>query len=146
MIEEAKAKGLTSEKIMWESVDELDELLCHLKKEHPKEYWAFVRKQHGLMYNNHYTEEFAKWDIEQMKPFGMYWSKQQVEDATRGLAFPPGTTPCDKWVAYNATKNDLSEVLKDEDILKVSYAFWFNDKDWRGKNKVWEYMGLNHSL
>ena len=146
MIEEAKAKGLTTEKMMWESVDDLDGLLCSLKKEHPKEYWAFMRKQHGVLYGNHYTEEFAMWDVEQMKPLGMYWTKQQIEEATKGMIFPSGTTLCDKFVAFNAFANDLKPVLTDEQILKAAHAFWFEDKDWKGKGKVWEYMLLAHSV
>ena len=74
MIEEAKKKGLTSEKVMWESVDDLDEMLCAIKKEHPDMFWNFIRKQHGIMYNNHYDEKFAMWDVEHMKPLGMYWT------------------------------------------------------------------------
>lgn len=146
MIEDAKAKGLTSEKVMWASVDDMDEMLCVMKKEHPTEYWKFMRKQHGLLYGNHYTDEFAMWDVEQMKPLGMYWTKAQVEEATRGMSFPSGTTLCDKFVAFNAAANDLNGVLKDEEIIKVAYAFWFADKDWKGKGKIWEYMMLNHSF
>lgn len=146
MIEDAKAKGLTSEKMMYQSIDDVDAMLCMMEKEHPKEYWAFLRKQHGLLYANHYTEEFAMWDVENMKPLGMYWTKAQVEEATKNMSFPSGTTSCDKFVAFNASANDLKDVLKDEDILKVAYAFWFNDKDWKGKGKIWEYMALNHSL
>ena len=146
MIEDAKAKGLTSEKVMWASVDDMDEMLCVMKKEHPKEYWKFMRKQHGLLYGNHYTDEFAMWDVENMKPIGMYWTKAQVEDATKGMSFPSGTTPCDKFVAFNAFANDFNGVLTDEQILKAAYAFWFNDKDWKGKGKIWEYMMLNHSF
>lgn len=146
MIEDAKAKGLTSEKMMYQSIDDVDAMLCMMEKEHPKEYWAFLRKQHGLLYANHYTEEFAMWDVENMKPLGMYWTKAQVEEATKNMSFPSGTTLCDKFVAFNASANDLKDVLKDEDILKVAYAFWFNDKDWKGKGKIWEYMALNHSM
>ena len=146
MIEDAKAKGITTEKMMWQSVDDLDELLCMMKKEHPKEYWRFMRKQHGILYGNHYTDEFAMWDVEQMKPHGMYWTKAQVEEATKNMSFPSGTTPCDKFVAFNAFANDLGGIIKDEDILKAAHAFWFADKDWTGKNKIWEYMCLAHSL
>ena len=146
MIEDAKAKGLTSEKVMWASVDDMDEMLCVMKKEHPTDYWKFMRKQHGLLYGNHYTDEFAMWDVENMKPIGMYWTKQQVEDATRGMSFPSGTTACDKFVAFNAFANDFNGVLTDEQILKAAYAFWFSDKDWKGKGKIWEYMMLNHSF
>ena len=35
MIEDAKKKGLASEKAMWESVDDLDDMLCDMKREHP---------------------------------------------------------------------------------------------------------------
>lgn len=146
MLEDAKLKGITSEKLMWESVDDLEDMLCIMKKEHPEKYWAFIRRQHGLMYNNHYTEDFAMWDVEQMKPLGMYWSKNQIEEATKGMVFPSGTTVCDKFVAFNAFANDLKPTLTDEQVLKSAFAFWFDDKDWKGKNKIWEYMALNYSM
>lgn len=148
LIEDARSKGLTSEKTMWRSIEEIDSLLCMMEKEHPKEFWAFLRRQHGLLYNNHYTEEFAQWDIEHMKPIGMYWTKAQVEEATKHMNFPSGTTSCDKWVAFNAFKNDLVDALEDEAILKAAHAFWFADKDWKdGKSsaKIWEYMMLNYT-
>lgn len=144
MVEDAKAKGLTSEKTMWASVDDVDGLLCIMKKEHPKEYWAFIRKQHGILYNNHYTEEFAKWDVSQMKPLGEYWSMQQIEEATKGMSFPSGTTPWDKYVAFNSSANDLKPTLTDDMVLKVAYAFWFNDKDWASSGKIWSYMMCNY--
>lgn len=146
MIEDAQAKGLGSEKTMWKGVEDIDEMLCVVKKEHPEMYWKFIRKQHGLLYGGHYTEDFAKWDVEQMKPLGVYWSKSQIEEATKGMTFPGGVTACDKFVAFNASANDLKHVLTDEQILKVAFAFWFEDKDWKGKNKIWEYMCLNYSL
>lgn len=147
MIEDAKAKGLTSEKIMWQSVDDMEELLCIMKKEHPDKYWAFIRKQHGLLYSNHYSEEFAMHDVEKMQPLGMYWTRAQVEEATKGMTFPAGTTSCDKFVAMNAFANDLHGVLDDSDIIKAAHAFWFCDKDWRGTGaKIWHYMCLNYSM
>ena len=145
MIEEAQAKGLGSEKVMWQSVDEIDEMLCMMKKEHPEMYWKFVRKQHGLLYNNHYTEDFARWDVEHMKPLGMYWTPIQVEDATKGMPFPPGTTVWDKFVGFNAFANDLHGTIPDEQIIKAAYAFWFADKDWPGEGKIWRYMCMAHS-
>lgn len=146
MIEGAKAKGATTEKMMWDSIDDMEELLCMIKNEHPDKYWKFIRKQHGLLYGNHYTEEFALHDVEKMKPLGMYWTKAQIEEATKGMAFPNGTTPCDKLVAFNAFANDLKPEFTDEQILKVAYKFWFKDEDWRGKNKIWEYICLNYSF
>ena len=144
MIEEAQAKGLGSEKVMWQSVGEIDEMLCVMKKEHPEMYWKFVRKQHGLLYNNHYTEDFARWDVEHMKPLGMYWTPAQVEDATKGMSFPSGTTMWDRFVSLNAFANDLHGVIPDDQIIKAAYAFWFADKDWKPEGgKVWKYMCMN---
>jgi hypothetical protein len=143
MIEEAQAKGLGSEKVMWQSVGEIDDMLCVMKKEHPEMYWKFVRKQHGLLYNNHYTEEFARWDVEHMKPLGMFWTPVQIEDATKGMPFPTGTTLWDKFVAFNAFKNDLNGVIPDEHILKAAHAFWFADKDFEGEGKIWRYMCMS---
>ena len=145
MIEEAKKKGIASEKVMWDSIDELDDMLCELKKEHPDKYWAFIRKQHGLMYNNHYDEEFAKWDVDHMQPLGMYWSPAQIEEATRALPHPSGTTLWDRFVAYNAFANDLHGSLPDDHIIKAANAFWFNDKDWPGPGKIWKYQCMAHA-
>lgn len=142
MITEAKSKGLTSEAKMWESIEDMGELLEELKESHPEKYWKFMRKTHGLLYNNHYNEAFAKWDVEQMLPHGEYWTMREIEEATKGMTFPQGTTLCDRYVAFNSTANDLEGVLTDEQILKSAHAFWFDDKDWHGKNKIWEYMCL----
>ena len=99
-----------------------------------------------LSSGGHYDEEFARHDISKMLPRGEYWSLKQVEDATKGMSFPQGTTPCDKWVAFNAFANDLDGVLSDEDIIKAAYAFWFADKDWVGKwGKIWTYMCSNQA-
>ena len=95
MIQEAKAKGLTTEAMMWDSVEDVENLLCMMKDSHPKEYWQFMRKQHGRLFHNHYTEEFAEHDVEQSKwidkdgheRHGEYWSKAQIEEATKNLVF-----------------------------------------------------------
>ena len=142
MILDAKAKGLTSEQVMRESVEDVEKLLCKMKEEHPKEYWMFLRKQHGRLYKNHYTEEFAEHDVSKMEwtdrngleQKGAHWSKEQVKEATKS-----DTTECDKYVAYNATYADLCRVLDEEHILKVAHQFWFADED-APDGKIWIYM------
>ena len=147
MIEDAQAKGLGSEKVMWQSVGEIDDMLCLMKKEHPEMYWKFVRKQHGLLYNNHYTEDFARWDVEQMKPLGMYWTPVQVEDATKGMSFPSGVNKWDKFVAFNASYADWSKKFDDAQILEIAYLFYFADEDWKHPStKIWDYMCLAHTM
>ena len=82
LIEEAKSKGLASEKIMWESVEGVSDMLCVMKKEHPEMYWSFIRKQHGMLYKGHYTEVFARHDVEKIvyqgrdgkRKSGPYWT------------------------------------------------------------------------
>lgn len=143
MIEEAKAKGLTSEKEMWQGIALIDELLCEIKEEHPDLYWAVIRDQFGIFNKGHYNEEFARYDVSEMQPVGEYWSCKDIEEATKGMVFPSGTTKWDKYVAFNAFANDL-QGIDDATILKAAYKFWFDDKDWKHANKIWEYMKLNH--
>ena len=154
MIEDAKAKGLTSEKIMWESVAELDDMLCIMKREHPDMYWKFIRKQHGMLYANHYTEEFAMWDVSQLrytnrkgeKKEGAYWTVEQIEEATRTMSFPNGVNRWDKYVAANAAYADFCRKFDDAQVLEIMYLFYFADEDWKHPaTKVWEYMQLGRA-
>lgn len=148
MIEEAKMKGLTSEKIMWESIEEVEDLLCLIKESHQNEYWKFLRKTHGKLHKGHYNEAFAMYDVDKIhwtdkegaKHSGAYWTVQQIEDATKGMSFPADVNKWDKFVAFNAFKADLDNVLDDEHIIKSAHAFWFADEDWNGGNKIWKYM------
>ena len=148
MVDHAKKAGVTNEKTMWDSIDSFSELLEELKESHPQMYWDFMRKQHGIMFHNHYDEAFAMWDVSQMhytdkngvKHYGAYWTAEQIESATAGMKFPQGTTKYDKFVAFNASKNDWGKTFDDADILKIGYLFYFDDEDWGSETKVWEYI------
>ena len=153
MIQEAKSKGLTTEAMMWDSVEDVEMMLCRMKEEHPKEYWAFLRKQHGRLYKNHYTEDFAEHDVSKLawtdkegkRHEGGHWTREQVKEATKTMVFPQGTTDCDKYVAFNATFSDLCKVLDDErTIIKVAHQFWFADED-APEGKIWIYMCAMHA-
>jgi hypothetical protein len=153
MLERAKANGISSEKIMWQSIDSLSDMLCLMKKEHPDKYWAFMREQHGVMYNNHYSEDFAKWDVEQMmytnregkEMHGGYWTVEQIEQATASMKFPADTNRWDKYVAFNAAYADFCKHFEAGDILKIGFSFFFADEDWGSTTKIWEYMRLKNS-
>lgn len=150
MLEEAKQKGLASEKTMWDSIDDIEEMLCYMQHEHPEKYWRFMRNQHAIMWKNHYSEEFAEHDISHIKykdkegkeHSGGHWTKDQVLSATSNKNYPPGTTDCDKWVAYNVMYADLAKVLDEPHILEVAYTFFFadDDFDYAKGGKVWKYM------
>jgi hypothetical protein len=147
MLQEAKAHGVTSEVIMWGSIDDLDDLLCMMKEEHPEEYWKFMRKQHGRLYKNHYDQKFAEYDVSQIHytdktgkmHHGAHWTADEVEEATKGMPFASDVTKWDKYVAFNSFYADLCKELSDTDILKAAHAFWFKDEDWDGHGKIWKY-------
>lgn len=144
MIEQAKAKGLASEKTMWESIEDIDEMLCAMKAEHPDKYWKFMRKQHGVMYANHYDEHWARHDVSHMKPLGEYWSVAQTNEATKGMVKTNGANEWDIYVALNAFANDLHNVLNEELIVQSAIAFYFADEDFEGNGKIWRYMCMTH--
>ncbi len=69
------------------------------------------------------------------------WSALMIEEATKGLDFPEGTTEWDKYVAYNSFYADTCAVLSDGEILKAAYEFYFNDEDYGLEgSKIWHYM------
>lgn len=153
MLEQAKVNGLSSEKVMWESVGSLNDMLLVFEKEHPKEYWKFMREQHGIIYSNHYNKEFAEWDVNQIeytnkegvKKYGAYWTAEQIESATMSMKFPAGTTKWDKYVAFNIAHSDFCKKFDDEQILDIAFSFFFADEDWGSTTKVWEYMKCKNS-
>lgn len=148
MLESAKSAGLASEKTMWAGLESVSEMLCVMKREHPDMYWKFIREQHGVIYGNHYSEDFAMYDVEQMahtnkegkKESGGYWTLSQIEDATRSMQFPSGTNKWDKYVAFNSAHSDLCRKFDDDTILKIAHTFFFADEDWPTDTKIWDYM------
>lgn len=150
MMMEAKAKGLASEKTMWESIEDVEELLCVLKNEHPDKYWKFMRKAHETMWKGHYSEEYAEHDVKHLRwkdkddheHEGEYWTIEQIKDATKTMTFPQGTNDCDKWVAFNVMYSDLHGDFTDAEILKAGYKFFFADYDfdYTKSGKIWKYM------
>lgn len=150
MLEHAKVKGLASEKTMWDSIDDIEDMLCYMKREHPDKYWRFMRNQHAIMWHDHYSEEFAKYDVDQLewedtegnKHKGAHWTMEQVLEASKGLSFPAGTTDSDKWVAFNSMYSDLASICTDAEIIKIAYVFYFKDLDfdYTKSGKIWKYM------
>ena len=137
LIKNAKANGVTSEKAMWQSVDSLNDVLCVIKEEHPEMYMAFMREQHAVLYGPHYDKHFAEVDVDKIKytnaagekKTGAHWNVDQILEATKGMPFPSGTTPWDKYVAFNSFYSDLCAVLDEATLLKAAYRFYFADED-----------------
>lgn len=160
MIENARKSGNWSEKLMLDSVESIAGLLDGVKKSDPQEYWRFIREQYGIMNNCHYADkEFADYDVSQIaytdkegrKRTGAYWSVEQVEEATKGMSFPSGTTKFDKFVGFNLAYSDFCKKFDDAQILQIGYLFFFADEDWdaNGKGsatKVWDYVACKNGL
>lgn len=150
MIEQARSRGVTSEQVMWGSIEEFDKMLCQIKENDPALYWDFIHKQHKALYKGHYDEEFAKYDMQQVyyinkqgeKTNKPYWTVEQVEEATKGYNFPNGTTKWDKWVAFNVFRSDTMKSLPDDLALKAGWEFFFDDIDFKkeGTTKIWDYV------
>lgn len=155
-MEEAKAKGLANEKMMWNSIDDIEEMLCALKCEHPQKYWKFIRKTHGLLFGGHYTEDFARHDVSQIsyttrkgeRREGEYWSVGQVKEAMKGYQLPSGINDWDLYVAANVMHSDMCKQFDDQQVLDATYYFFFKDEDWSADgsgSKIWDYMACRMS-
>ena len=156
MVKAAKKNGTFAEKQMWDSVESVSELLDDIKDSHPERYWQFLREQAGIMNGCHYNREWAEYDVSQIaytdkegkKHTGAYWTCEQVEEATKAMSFPSGTTKWDKFVAFNSFFADTCKVLTEEQTLETAYQFYFADEDFpkeRGA-KIWLYMAMVHGL
>lgn len=151
-MEQARQDGVASEKKMWQSIDNVEELLEMIQEEHPCAYKKFMRRQHELMYGPHYNEVMAVEAVEDLEYIdkdgkehtGPYWTASQIEEATRSMSFPSGTTKWDKYVAFNAFKSDVASKLDDPATLQVAHAFYFADADYEGEGKIWHYMQCMH--
>lgn len=148
MIQEARQNGRANEAAMWASIEAVDELLEDMREKQPEKYWCFMRRAHSQLYGSHYDMQFANHDISRMhstnasgeRQMGAHWTREEVVQAWQNQSFPQGTTDCDKWVAANAMWHDLRKKFDDGQILQMAYLFFFQDEDYTGEGKVWEYM------
>lgn len=158
LLTQAKTLGVTSEKKMWESVEQLSKDLAPIEAAHPHVYWRILRNQHAIMYNRHYSEKFANHDVNQLRYVnasgmecnGPHWSRAEVTAATNGLKFHQKVNDWDKYVAFNAMYADLCAEMDDEAIIRAAYLFYFNDKDWQPEEddctKIWDYMSHHATM
>lgn len=98
MIEEARAKGLTSEKIMNASIADVQKLLGKVKEDNEALYWWFIKRQHERMFGCHYNEAFGVWRIEQM----------HYKDKAGSVHHAPHWTKDQYMTAYESVKSKLS--------------------------------------
>ena len=139
------------EEKMWESVDVTAEAMEYIKETNPEKHECLMRKLSEALYGKHYNEEMALADVAKMHSIdkngvahhGAHWSVSEVEAATADKTFAKNVTKWDKYVAYNASWNDLNKKFDDSQILCAAYLFWFDDLDWHSEGKIWDYMSAN---
>ena len=148
MMEQARKDGVASEKSMWASIEAVDDLLDVVEEEHPELYKKFIRRQHWALYGPHFNETLAEDVVEGLRytdkegkvHTGEYWSVEAVDDATRSMSFPSGTTKWDKYVAFNVFRAAVGPKFDDAVALHSGHAFFFTDANFSGENKVWCYV------
>lgn len=157
MIEEARAKGLASEKIMNHAIDDVQELLCNIKEAHPDLYWTFIRRQHERMFGSHYNEAFALWRIEQMhykdkagtEHHAPHWTKDQYKTAYEAAkAKLPPTYNCwdfavtlemlysDDICLYRRWWPEATEEELEGKVVEASVNYLNDDDDM--ESKIWK--------
>lgn len=154
----SKFKG--SDEVMWASIGSLSDHLEKFIEKHPdlkEEYWELMREQHELMAGRHFNEAYAKWQVEQMHHKGMdgteykgeHWNIEQTNGVLSGMRskIPAAYNEWDFYVALNASYHDFCKAAKkhlpekaDDLIIDLAVAFWFDDEDWSGTTKVWDYF------
>lgn len=158
LLNQARAKGVTSERKMWASIGMLSKDLSILESKEPALYWRIMRNQHGVMYERHYSEQFAKYDASKLvfidgkgeERTGAHWTRAEIVSATANMKFHPKVNDWDKYVAFNAMYADLCAEMTDEEILRAGYLFYFCDKDWQpGEDdctKIWDYVSNHETM
>ena len=153
LLKQARTHGVTSEKKMWASIEQLSKDLDVLRgiPSGNDIYWRILRNQHAILYDRHYTEQYANYDVENLeyldsegKPcHGPHWTRAEIVEATKSMKFHSKVNDWDKYVAFNAMYADLCADMDDAAILKAAYLFYFCDKDWQSNDdctKIWDYM------
>lgn len=157
LVKENAAKYRGDEKTMWASVESVSALLERVKEEHPDLYWAFLREQHEAMVGHHFNKAYAEWQVEHMhhksidgtEYKGAHWTIEQTNDVLSGIRskIPAAYNEWDFYVALNAGYHDFCKTAKkhlpekaDDLIIDLAVAFWFDDEDWSGATKVWDYF------
>lgn len=153
LLKQSKTHGVTSEKKMWASIEQLSKDLESIKALPTGEGWVglLLRNQHAILYDRHYTEQYANLDVSTLVPSNSepssvslpHWTRAEITEATKSLKFHPKVNDWDKYVAFNAMYADLCAEMTDEEILKAAYLFYFQDKDWQNDDdctKIWDYM------
>lgn len=160
LIDHARATGVANEKKMNAAIEQMSCDLESIKAEQPELYWRILRHQHAVLYDRHYSEKFANHDVNRLEYgepdeegmptlHGAHWTRAQIMEATRSMEFHPKVNDWDKYVAFNAMYADLCTDMKEEEIIRAAYLFYFRDADWQKEDdctKIWDYISLHSTM
>lgn len=153
------SKLRNDESVMWQSIEQVDDLLEDIKDEHPAVYATFMRRAHELMNGKHFDKHYAKCEVERMSHIGddgrvydgEHWSLEQTNAAMSRYRnkLPSEVNEYDFYVALNAHWHDTictakrhfqAEADAEAYVIDEAVAVWFADRDWPGATKVWDYF------
>ena len=154
MMKDYQAKGMVSEKKMWEAVSVLENPMACLKEKDPRVYDEAMRNLHEVFCGPHYNECFAREDVAEMHHKnakgetikGEHWNMEQVNAAIKGMNIPGNANAWDVYVALNANWHDkeskFSEWFGDkleQRIIEDAINYYFLDAD-APEGKMWLYI------
>ena len=136
---------MLKEALEYEEMEEIaEEIFEHLKEKDECKYWKIYFKMYEVTHGKHLNEEMAEEWVEEMKPYGEHWTKEQTDS----VMYAHGLTadPVDFYAGMNMAYNDYYKAIEvgtmteDEKInayAKIAYYF-IKDEDF-GPNKMYEY-------
>lgn len=109
---------------------------------------SLVERQSRETWQNNHAPSMTQY-VDVRTGAGAYWTCEQVEEATKTMSFPGGTTKWDKFVAFNLAKSDFCKKFDDAQILQIGYLLFFADEDWSARGsatKVWDYVACKNTV
>ena len=108
--------------------DMLEELIYDLKETHHEKYEKYKSELYELAYGKKISEEMAKKWVDEMKPVGEHWTKEQTTIAMNNLEYDFNAV--DFYVVANMMYNDYNDLVKDNEELALKLTHdWLSDED-----------------
>ena len=136
MLEEIKHRK--SDKDLREVSDLLAMALDKAKEEHPEFYEYIESRLYELIYGKVLNCEMAEKIISKMKPYGMHWTKADVEHVLDAHSIHLSLV--DAWVVMNMAYNDFHKLFGDDVEMYLKYTREFIEDEDAKPGKVYTYF------
>ena len=137
-----------SDKIMWQSVENVSALVDLVSKIAPDVAKDFLLHEYELMYGTHFCEQMAKDEVSEMHHYasdGTHIVGEVItyDEAVEMVSDRPDADEVawDAYVGANGFAHDLARSCADkEKLMTMAKEFWFHDDDFPPDvSKVWWY-------